>query len=272
MVKILRNKRNLYVNVSQQIVSDNRLSWKARGIFVYLWGQSDNWQFYFKEVAKHAKDGEEALRTGIKELQTYGYLKIVNKHDKDGSFAGKSWILSDYVHRDGGFPEHGKIGNNSPKSAENTEHGKNRTSGNPALTNINSNYYQEVTSKDIDSPAKAEPPVLQKNNSVFKQVVDYLNKKAHRDFKYTNKSTQRLINARVNDGFDVPDFKKVIDTKCAEWLNDKKMYRYLRPDTLFGPKFEGYLNEKAPIANSEHEIDPRMLATVPDVDEDDLPF
>ncbi|WEV40335.1 conserved phage C-terminal domain-containing protein [Lactobacillus sp. ESL0681] len=126
--------------------------------------------------------------------------------------------------------------------------------------------------RNIYSPAEAEPPVSQKNNSVFKQIIDYLNDKAKRNFKYTNKSTQRLINARVNDGYDVADFKKVIDNKCAQWLNDKKMYRYLRPDTLFGPKFEGYLNENVPGMPMEQEMDPRMLAKVPDEIDDDLPF
>lgn len=39
------------------------------------------------------------------------------------------------------------------------------------------------------------------------------------------------------------DFEKVIDTKTAQWLNDPIMNKFLRPETLFGPKFESYLNE-----------------------------
>lgn len=38
-------------------------------------------------------------------------------------------------------------------------------------------------------------------------------------------------------------FKKVIDNKSAEWLEDRYWSRYLRPQTLFGPKFEMYLNQ-----------------------------
>lgn len=49
---------------------------------------------------------------------------------------------------------------------------------------------------------------------------------------------------RLNEGFDIEDFKKVIDTKVDAWKNDETMNTYLRPATLFGPKFEGYLNEK----------------------------
>jgi hypothetical protein len=46
------------------------------------------------------------------------------------------------------------------------------------------------------------------------------------------------------EGFTIDDFKTVIDKKCAEWLGDSKMEPYLRPETLFGTKFESYLNAK----------------------------
>lgn len=78
----------------------------------------------------------------------------------------------------------------------------------------------------------------------IKDIVDYLNYKAGTMFKYTSKATQTLIKARMHEGFTVGDFKTVIDKKVAEWLNDSKMAQYLRPQTLFGTKFESYLNQK----------------------------
>jgi len=64
--------------------------------------------------------------------------------------------------------------------------------------------------------------------------------------RYTSKSkaTQRLIKARFNEGYSLEDFKQVIDTKSEEWLGDAKMNQFLRPETLFGTKFESYLNKK----------------------------
>lgn len=52
-----------------------------------------------------------------------------------------------------------------------------------------------------------------------------------------------LIRARLNEGFVEEDFFKVIDTKCKQWLNTN-MEKFLRPETLFSNKFEGYLNEE----------------------------
>lgn len=82
------------------------------------------------------------------------------------------------------------------------------------------------------------------NSKIYKDVVDYLNKKADTNFKHTSKATQTKIKARQNDGYALNDFYAVIDVKCSQWLNDKTMSKYLRPETLFGNKFEGYLNEK----------------------------
>ena len=77
----------------------------------------------------------------------------------------------------------------------------------------------------------------------YKEIVDYLNEKTGSKYRSSGSKTKSLIKARVNDGFDLDDFKKVIDTKTSQWLNDQKMKKFLRPETLFGTKFEGYLNE-----------------------------
>ena len=80
--------------------------------------------------------------------------------------------------------------------------------------------------------------------NIYAPVVDYLNAKAGTAYKSTSRKTQELIRARQNEGFELDDFKAVIDHMCAEWLHDKKMRQYLRPETLFGTKFEGYLNNR----------------------------
>jgi uncharacterized phage protein (TIGR02220 family) len=79
---------------------------------------------------------------------------------------------------------------------------------------------------------------------IIHEAIDYLNQKANTRYKYTSKNTITHIKARVNEGFTVEDFKQVIDKKCRDWGNDAKMSKYLRPETLFGTKFEGYLNER----------------------------
>ncbi|KAJ50154.1 putative phage protein (TIGR02220 family) [Clostridium tetanomorphum] len=90
-------------------------------------------------------------------------------------------------------------------------------------------------------------PLLKDNstkdiNNIYTLVIKYLNKKANKNYRTTTKKSQQLIRARVNEGFLEQDFYKVIDNKVSQWLGTK-MDKYLRPETLFGTKFEGYLNE-----------------------------
>lgn len=73
-------------------------------------------------------------------------------------------------------------------------------------------------------------------------VVNYLNKKTNKNFKANTRKTMSLINARRKEGYTLGDFKQVIDVKTKQWQNDSRMKEYLRPETLFGNKFESYLH------------------------------
>lgn len=74
------------------------------------------------------------------------------------------------------------------------------------------------------------------------QIVDYLNLKAMTSYRSTTDKTKRCINARLNEGWTIDDFKAVIDFKVSQWANTE-MALYLRPETLFGTKFENYLQQ-----------------------------
>lgn len=83
-----------------------------------------------------------------------------------------------------------------------------------------------------------------KDNCIY--IVGYLNEKNGTRYKADSKDTVKLIRTRMKEGYTVDDFIAVIDNMCALWKGDPKMDNFLRPSTLFGPKFENYLNSKAP--------------------------
>lgn len=72
--------------------------------------------------------------------------------------------------------------------------------------------------------------------------IVYLNEVVGKNYKFVEPS-KKIINARFNEGYSLDDFKKVIDTKASEWLGNPDMEKYLRPKTLFGTKFDDYLNQ-----------------------------
>lgn len=92
---------------------------------------------------------------------------------------------------------------------------------------------------------KAKTKANTENEIEIENIIEYLNKSTNKKFKSKSKNTISHINARLKEGFTIDDFKTVIDNKTKKWLNDEKMSEYLRPETLFGNKFESYLNDKS---------------------------
>lgn len=80
-------------------------------------------------------------------------------------------------------------------------------------------------------------------HDTFKEIIEYLNYKSGMNYRASSKKTQTCIHARIKEGFMIEDFKTVIDKKCAEWIGTE-YEKYIRPETLFGTKFEGYLNAR----------------------------
>lgn len=81
------------------------------------------------------------------------------------------------------------------------------------------------------------------NKEIYKRIIDYLNVKCNTRYRHTTENTKKHIRARMAEGYSEDDFYIVIDKKCSEWIGTEQE-KYLRPDTLFGTKFESYLNQR----------------------------
>ncbi|MGM0916609.1 MAG: phage replisome organizer N-terminal domain-containing protein [Bacillota bacterium] len=99
---------------------------------------------------------------------------------------------------------------------------------------------EEVRKKNRD--ILSGNPTVDESEIPFKLITDLLNQMSEKNYRHTTPKTQQLIKARWNEGFRFDDFKKVILAKCFEWRDNPDMSKFLRPETLFGTKFEGYLN------------------------------
>lgn len=80
----------------------------------------------------------------------------------------------------------------------------------------------------------------------YSEIISYLNEKTGRSFR-TTEAHKRFIKARWNEDYKLDDFKRVIDNKVADWtgktINGQPAEKYLQPSTLFGTKFDNYLNQ-----------------------------
>lgn len=86
---------------------------------------------------------------------------------------------------------------------------------------------------------------LNDENLLCKKIINYLNSQSYQEYNASDPDAIEIIKSKIAEGFIYDDFKRVIDTKCKEWLGTK-FDLYLRPSTLFGNKFERYLNQKSP--------------------------
>ncbi|MBU4640098.1 DnaD domain protein [Bacillus toyonensis] len=73
IIRVEKNRN--YSVINNTGLRDERLSWKAKGILAYILTLPDDWVFYREELATHSKDGIDSLKSGMKELKEYGYVK-----------------------------------------------------------------------------------------------------------------------------------------------------------------------------------------------------
>ncbi|RFU63685.1 replication protein [Peribacillus saganii] len=103
---------------------------------------------------------------------------------------------------------------------------------------------------DMEEPVldQAIPEITQEttaeNKIPYAEIIAYLNEKTNSCYKASTQQTRNLIRKRWKEGFILEDFKRVIDQKATEWKNPQ-WSKYLRPETLFGTKFESYLNQRS---------------------------
>ncbi|QXW81075.1 phage replisome organizer N-terminal domain-containing protein [Bacillus sp. LJBS17] len=120
---------------------------------------------------------------------------------------------------------------------------------------------------DGESSSKKE-----KEEIPYKLIIDLLNKVAGTRYRPTTAKTKKDIKARWNEGFRFEDFKHVILVKTEEWLHDPAMNKFLRPETLFGTKFESYLNQKGGLAHGGNHKGAGSRSQGRNISEDDIPY
>lgn len=113
-------------------------------------------------------------------------------------------------------------------------------------TEIEYQYSIETSVSDTDSVSDIDSDTVNNNSKdidIIKSIIDYLNSKCNTRYRYSTDNTKKHIRARLKDGYVLEDFCTVIDKKSKEWLGTD-MEKFLCPDTLFGTKFEKYLNQR----------------------------
>ena len=217
----MNEQPSYYSIITANVRYDNRLTDSEKLLFAEITSLSNKFGYctatnsYFAKLYEVVK---ETISRRISNLNKYGYLKI--EIIKNGNEVKQRKM---YPLTQSSIPIDVKI--NTPIDANVKEN-------NTSINNTSNNNINRINT--LSGNPTAYP---------YKDVIDYLNQQTGKNYKSTTKKNQTVIRARTDEGFSLDDFKRVIDNKVAEWKGTN-MEKYLRPETLFGTKFEGYLNQE----------------------------
>lgn len=170
-MRVEKMKRSGFTIINNGVLNNTQLSWKAKGLFAYLWSQSDSWDFYEVEVLKHSTDGRASLRAGLKELEEHGYLKRYRNRDDKGILRESKWILSEQPMFD--FPKLDKPTLDYPTLDYPTLDNRTLTSTNQNNTNLNNTNLNEDAVVDTSLVNIEDQQKQTTDCGGFAKVVDF---------------------------------------------------------------------------------------------------
>ena len=241
--------KNGFTKIGNQIMEDiMKADFTKRALKVLLWVLRKGYGYNREQSACELDVDQIAYDTGIDRSHIWKTLRLLESMNvlllKENEIRfnrhADSWTMAKTATK----KARPKQPQNMAKTA--TGHGQ----------NSHGKDDNSLTTNDIEAPKKSikkkETPISPikeklEDASLPRQVIDeiiaFLNETTGKSFKPSTNRTKKDIRARLNEGFTIEDFKAVIKVKSDQWYGDTKMDGYLRPQTLFSNKFEGYLQE-----------------------------
>ena len=280
MPTIRVNKNKDYTVISCYHLKDINLSLKAKGLLSVMLSLPEDWDYSLEGLVTICKESETAVNSALKELKERGYLTLTKLEPGKTESGRYEYIYNIFEQPQKQAPEIQGLEiqglENHPLVLDNNIYNNIKDStyrstnlintkvkdkdivvntlqnSNSINTIVNTLQYEDkedsiesttntfiTTNLEVKERKKKE----KQEKYPYFEVIDYLNSRANTKYRATTEKTKSFIRARINEGFTLEDFKKVIDNKCKTWLCTE-WEKYLRPETLFGTKFESYLQEK----------------------------
>lgn len=230
---------NLFLNIPIGVAHDDRLKDKDKLLYGEIYAMLNVTNSFFMSNAKLAERlncSEPTIKRSLARLEEYGFIQRNNVYE------GKQIVRRNISL--GGFNSDTRVGSTMilPPVHERSE--------GSVISDPDNRTINRASNRTEEDMLSGKP-----DHAPYQEILDYLNSKAGTSYRASSKATQRFINARLNENYTVEDFKKVIDIKVTSWKDDPKMSKFLRPQTLFSNKFEGYLNEPMPTMQPDNPYD-----------------
>jgi len=193
---IRHSKQRDYTVMNNTFLKDDKLSWKAKGLFAYILSLPEDWKIYLNELQTHATDGETSLRSAIKELTDNGY--IVQKRLKDDKGRWASYV---YQIIENPFVENLNVDNLDME--------------NQVLLNTNNTKYLNQLKTNKSSKDDTQSPLIPKLDKKTKKAKDIVTMKGMINVFTENESIREKLleyfNIRVKKGLQPNQWKLILD-------------------------------------------------------------
>ncbi|WP_341636403.1 conserved phage C-terminal domain-containing protein [Staphylococcus casei] len=226
-----------YGLVFKRVMKDTNISIEAKALYSYLsaYAGADESAFPSVDLIKHELNiGKHRFLRAKNELISSGYLNVSRKQSNNIYGSNLYTLFHNPRQVDDRPVDHRPVDDRPVDSQP---------------TTINSSTINNITNNsNTINNTSGDPTVYP-----YESIINYLNQKTDKHYKATTRKTKDLIKTRFKEGFNEQAFLTVINNKVAEWKGTD-MEKYLRPETLFGNKFEGYLNQQ--VSNKESTDNP----------------
>ena len=192
--------KDRFATTPNALLYNSNISLRAKGLFAYIQGKPDKWNFSAERIALECKEGLQSVRSSLRELETFGYLQRVKYQNEKGH-----WEWDYILHSAPSNP----ADENRPTENHTTEN----------HTNINKT---DIIKKDNNK--------INNNNINFEQLLSFLNSKTDRDFKVINKQVQGKYLARLKEGYTKFDILDAIINAVNSDFHKESNFKYLTPE------------------------------------------
>ena len=92
---VRRRHAGNFTQIPNSLIRNDHLSLKALGVIVHLLSLPPGYRISLEGLCAVRKEGETAMRTAIKQLESLNYMRIVRDRSASGQFIQSRWIVSD---------------------------------------------------------------------------------------------------------------------------------------------------------------------------------
>lgn len=202
--------KDRFATTPNALLYNSNISLRAKGLFAYIQGKPDNWNFSAERIALECKEGLQSVRSALRELETFGYLQRVKSKNEKGH-----WECDYILHSAPSNPADEKptLGNRPTE---------NHTTEKPTLENHTNINKTDIIKKDNNT--------INNNNINFDKLLSFINQKTGRSFKGINKKLKGKYYARLKDGYTSKDIANAIENAVNSDYHKETNFTYLTPE------------------------------------------